>query len=48
MVKEIRIYVPDEVYRRLKKIEFENKITIQDLLLRAIIKVIEEFEGEIK
>lgn len=48
MVKLLKVYVSEDVYNRLKKIEKEYKVTIQDLMIRALIKVIEEFEGEIK
>ena len=46
MVKEIRVYVPDEVWWKLHNIEKEMNVTMQDLLLRAIVKVLEEFEKE--
>jgi len=46
MVKEIRIYVPDQVYNRLRRIEEQWNIAIGDIILRAIVKVIEEFEKE--
>lgn len=44
MVKELKLYVPDEVYKRIEKIENELGISKQDLILRALVKVIEEFE----
>jgi len=44
MVKELKIYLPDELYARMMSIEKKHKITIQDILLRTIVKTIEEFE----
>ena len=44
MVKEIRIFVPDEIYKRMEKISNELKISLQDLILRTLVKVLEEFE----
>jgi len=48
MVKEMKIYVPEEVLKRIERIEQKYRISRQDLILRALIKVIEEFEGGIK
>jgi len=44
--QQLTIWLPPEVMERLKKIEKKYKITLQDVILRAIIKVIEEFEVE--
>jgi len=44
MVVKIEVYLPDKVYERLKKIEKEQGVKMQDILIRAIVKVIEEFE----
>jgi len=44
-LKEIRIIVPDSVYQRLMKIAKEAKVSIQDIMLRAIVKTLEEFEN---
>jgi len=44
MAREFRIIVPDRVARRINEICRELKITPQDLILRAIVKVLEEFE----
>ena len=45
VVKEIRLVVPDRVYERLTKIARETKVSVQDLMLRAIVKTLEEFEN---
>jgi len=45
MVKELKIYLPDEIYARMQSIEKKYKISIQDILLRSIIRTLEEFEG---
>ena len=44
LVKKLELYVPDEVYKRLREIEEKYKISMQDLILRTLLKVIEEFE----
>lgn len=36
--------VPDEVGEKIDKICEELRISVQDIMLRAIVKVIEEFE----
>jgi predicted DNA-binding protein len=43
--RSITIIVPDVLYDRLSKIEQKKGIRKEDLIARAIVKVIEEFEG---
>lgn len=43
-MKEIRILVPDNIYKRIRRICEDIGITPQDLLTRALVKVLEEFE----
>jgi len=45
-MKEIRIVVPDRVWELLEKIEKEQKIRKEDIVLRAIIRVLETYLGE--
>jgi len=44
--KKLEIVVPIRVWEKLEKIEKKQGLRKEDLLMRAIIKVIEEFEGE--
>jgi len=44
MARELRVLVPNQVYERILKICKEIGATPQDLLMRAIVKVLEEFE----
>jgi len=44
MVRKIEVYIPDPVYERIRKITKKYGITLQDLLIRTLVKVIEEFE----
>lgn len=44
MVRELRIFVPDQVHRRLEEVCRELNISVQDVLLRAIVKTLEDFE----
>jgi len=44
VVREIRILVPDEIYNKLRKIGEELRVSMQDLMLRAIVKALEDFE----
>jgi len=46
MSKEIRIVLPEKVYNELKNVQDKTGIRMEDLITRAIIKVIEEFKGE--
>ena len=43
-MKEIRLVIPDQVYDKILKVCEELGITPQDLLMRAIVKVLEEFD----
>ena len=43
-MKEIRVVVPDQVYQKLREISKETGISVSDIILRAIVKVLEEFE----
>lgn len=45
MPEEYRIVVPDQIAIRLRKCSEKTGIRIEDLIMRAIIKVIEEFSG---
>jgi hypothetical protein len=42
--KRISIVVPATIWDRLEKASKEQDMTVEDLLMRAVIKVIEEFE----
>jgi len=42
MSEKIELVVPKPIYDRLKQKAEEKKLTIQDLLLKAIIAVIED------
>jgi len=44
MPKEIRIVVPDPVWERIQRICRRYLISEQDLILRTLVKVLEEFE----
>mgnify|MGYP000200337157 CR=1 FL=1 len=44
MARQIRIVVPDEIYVRIKSICEKYNISSQDLILRALVKILEEFE----
>jgi len=45
-LKEIRIIVPDNLYEKLVKAERRYKIRKEDLVLRALIKVLDTYLGE--
>lgn len=45
-MSEIRVRLPPKVYTLLEKIEKEYRIRKEDLILRGIIKTLEEFLGE--
>ena len=45
MAKELRIVLPDAVWRRLQKISKETGITVQDIMIRAVVRAIEDFEN---
>ena len=44
MAKTIRVVVPDAIYQRMRKLGEEHGITIQDIMIRAIVKALEDFE----
>jgi len=44
MAREIRIIIPDKIYERIMKICRELHISTQDILMRAIVKTLEDFE----
>lgn len=43
--KVIRIIIPVTIWEKLSKIERKAGLTKEDLIMRAIVKIIEEFEG---
>jgi len=43
--RRFEIVVPSRVWDRLVKVEEETGISKEDLLMRALVKVIEEFGG---
>jgi len=43
--RKLEIIIPARVWERLEKIEKKTGIRKEDLLMRALIKVIEEFGG---
>jgi len=44
VARTIKIVVPDEVYARIKSVCEKYNISPQDLILRAFVKILEEFE----
>ena len=40
----LELVVPDTIVKRLEKIAKEKGFRVEDLIMRAIVKVIEEFE----
>lgn len=44
MVKELKVVVPDQIYKRIIAICKELNISTQDILLRSLVKTIEDFE----
>ncbi|MEM2259995.1 MAG: hypothetical protein QXP52_00130 [Candidatus Aenigmatarchaeota archaeon] len=40
---ELRIIVPSTIFQKLEKIEKEQGIRKEDLIMRALVKVLEEF-----
>lgn len=44
MARKVVVVVPDTVAERIRRVCEEYNVTPQDLLLRAIVKVLEEFE----
>ena len=43
--KKLEVIIPARIWERLDKIEKELGIRKEDILMRALVKVIEEFEG---
>jgi len=43
--RDIRIIIPVTVWEKLDKIERKTGVTKEDLIMRAIVRIIEEFEG---
>jgi len=46
MVKKLELLLPDELVDRLHAIEKKYKVSLQDLILRTLVKVLEEMEGK--
>jgi len=44
--RKLEIIIPNKVWQKLDNIEKKQGIKKEDLLMRALVKVIEEFEGE--
>jgi rRNA-processing protein FCF1 len=44
--KRLDIVIPSQIWDRLEKASKEHDMTIEDLLMRAVIQVIEELEKE--
>jgi len=42
--RKLEIVVPSRIWDRLTRVEEKTGITKEDLLMRALVKVIEEFE----
>lgn len=43
--RKLEIIVPSRIWEKLDEIEKKKGITKEDILMRAVVKVIEEFEG---
>ena len=43
--RKLEIVIPSRIWERLEKIEKKAGVRKEDILMRAVIKVIEEFEG---
>jgi len=43
--RTIQLIVPQTIWERLDKVSKETGMTIHDIIMRAIVKVIEEFGG---
>jgi len=46
MPKQVIMVLPDRVFEALDKIEKKSGYRKEDLILRAIVKVIDEYGGE--
>jgi len=44
--RKLEVIIPNKIWEKLDKVEKKQGIKKEDLLMRALIKVIEEFEGE--
>jgi len=44
-IVEVRIRMPRLIFEKLERIAKEQSTTVEDLLSRAIVKVLEEFES---
>lgn len=44
-LKKMEIMIPETIYLRLEKIEQKKGIRKEDILMRTLVKVIEEFEA---
>jgi len=40
----LKLHIPEQIMQRLREIEEKYRIPLQDVLLRALLKTIEEFE----
>jgi len=40
----VELVIPETIRRRLERISKEKGIRVEDLIMRAVVKVIEEFE----
>jgi len=45
-LKELKILIPERLYNMLERIEKEQKIRKEDIVLRTLIKVVETYLGE--
>jgi len=43
--RKLEIIVPSRIWEKLDEIEKKKGIAKEDILMRAVVKVIEEFEG---
>ena len=43
-IVELKIVVPRKIYERLEEIERKAGVKKEDIVVRAIVKVLEEFE----
>lgn len=44
--RKLEVIIPSKIWEKMDKIEKKQGIRKEDLLMRALIKVIEEFEGD--
>jgi len=43
--RKLEIVVPSRIWERLERVEAKTGIKKEDILMRAVVKVIEEFES---